>query len=260
MEGFDERRKVPKKKMTRVNKKKKRRNRMLTFFIIVCAIVAFFYFLFNTKLLALKEIEVEGNKLLSKEVIIKTADLTLGENILKLPLEEASYRLKNDSYVKNVNIVRAGAHKIIIRIEERKVVCQYQSGNDYYLIDEDGFILDKKNTALEDTPIILNWPKISFKNKDNFYDNVTGEKLKELIAAISENELVNYIKLISKEADDEVNITFRDNMAVQLGRLEDVSYKIRVLKTLMTKFSESGQKCKMIMFNKGKKPIVILDR
>lgn len=243
----------------RIQRERQRRRSLLRFFLITVIVFAFILFIFNTKLFGLKHIKVIGNKNLSQDEIVKASELEIGENILKQSLTEAKAKIKANPYVEDAHLSRSSKDTVTIEVKERMIAAEFFSDSKYIYIDEKGTVLENSNSYKEGYPLIKNFDKTHLEQGENFYNTEVGASLEELITEISSNNLVKEIKTIEKNADLEVSMNYRSGLVVQLGELKDVRYKMKVLNELMKKFKDKGQVPKMIMFNKGKAPVVVLD-
>lgn len=243
----------------RIRKQRQRRRNLLRFFIITVIVFAFILFIFNTKLFGVKHIKVIGNKNLSTDEIIMSSGLKIGENILKQSLTEAKAKIKMNPYVEDAHLSRSSMDTITIEIKERLIVAQFFSDTNYIYIDEKGTVLENSKSYKDGCPLIKNFDKTHLNQGENFYNTEVGASLEGLITEISTNNLVKEIKTIEKNADLEVSLNYRSGLVVQLGELKDIRYKMKVLNALMIKLKDKGQVPKMIMFNKGKAPVVVLD-
>ena len=243
----------------RIRKQRQRRRNLLRFFIITVIVFAFILFIFNTKLFGVKHIKVIGNKNLSTDEIIMSSGLKIGENILKQSLTAAKAKIKMNPYVEDAHLSRSSMDTITIEIKERLIAAQFFSDTNYIYIDEKGTVLENSKSYKDGCPLIKNFDKTHLNQGENFYNTEVGASLEELITEISTNNLVKEIKTIEKNADLEVSLNYRSGLVVQLGELKDIRYKMKVLNALMIKLKDKGQVPKMIMFNKGKAPVVVLD-
>lgn len=242
----------------RIMKQRQRRRSLLRFFLITVLVFAFILFIFNTKLFGLKKIVVTGNKNLSSEEIIRTSELKIGENILKLSLSEAKAKIKTNPYVDDVHLTRSSKDTVTIEVKERLIAAEFLSDSNYIYIDEKGNVLENNKSYKEGYPLIKNFDKTHLEQGENFYNTEVGASLEELITEISAGGLVKEIKSIEKNADLEVTLNYRSGLVVQLGELKDIRYKMKVLNATMIKLKDKGQIPRMIMFNKGKAPVVVL--
>ena len=85
------------KKIVKLKKKVK-----LTIYSIVLLSIISIYILFSSTMFNLNNIELDGNKRLTKEDIIKYGSISLNENLFQYKLNKIENQLKKNSYIKSV--------------------------------------------------------------------------------------------------------------------------------------------------------------
>jgi len=121
--------------------------------LITAAIIALYapwLYLFD-----LREIEVQGNYRVSTEQIKQAAGFSLGENLLRTPIERATAALRDLPWIKDVAIRRIYPHALEIVVGERAPIAVMRSSADeagLLLLAEGGVIVQ---SAQEIDPSIL---------------------------------------------------------------------------------------------------------
>lgn len=128
---------VSKKKI--VNKKKNNILKWTSLFIILLLILVLFLLsdLFN-----IKKIEVEKNKIVSKEEIISLSGLQINENMFKFLKSKITANIKTNPYIKEVELKRELNGTITIQVEERMATFFLKLEDKYAYIDNQGYILE----------------------------------------------------------------------------------------------------------------------
>jgi cell division protein FtsQ len=103
----------------------------------------FFNFIFSSNFCSIEEVIVKGNDRLCEDEIFCKSRIQLGENIFKLDLEEAINSLKQEAWIKEVEIKRVIPNKIIISLKERKAAAIVHIGEEYYSSNKGGIVLSK---------------------------------------------------------------------------------------------------------------------
>jgi cell division septal protein FtsQ len=104
----------------------------------------------------LKEIEVEGNYLITRQNILQDVSLDSSKDLFDLqPAEIAEEIKKKHPIVKNVDVVRQLPGAIRINVKEAKPIGVFYDGKQRYAIDLDGVILaGLENELVYDLPIV----------------------------------------------------------------------------------------------------------
>ncbi|WP_461615341.1 cell division protein FtsQ/DivIB [Clostridium sp. Marseille-QA1073] len=90
-------------------------------------------------------ITVKGNENLTKEEIIEKSNIKVGENIFTVKTNKAISSVKENPYVITSHIKRKFPNEIIITVEERKAAFYSKLNDEFYIIDNEGIILDKED-------------------------------------------------------------------------------------------------------------------
>lgn len=218
------------------------RNRLIRkIILIVLAIIAIIIFL-ASDFFNVKEINVENNKIVSKEEIISLSQVSNSKNIFGINKNIIKSKIKQNSYVENVIVTRKFPNKLVFKVEERKVKYMIQLGEAYIYINNQGYILDISNEK-KDKPILLGIKTDVSQLKKG--KRLISEDLKKLdivnrIYEVSNNNEI--ISLISKiDISDSKNYTLyleSEKKTVYLGDCSDLNTRILFVKAILEQ--ESG--------------------
>jgi cell division protein FtsQ len=174
------------------NKKRKaayrRGEKMALFFkrgtVVLMAVVICAAVVLGLKTLArqfgVKEIMVSGNYHLDADDIMKTMKIHKGESLLKLHFENIEADLKKNQWIKKVAFRKQYPGTLVVKIAEAEPRALLSMKKRFYLIDEDGAILERiEEGTIPFLPLIKD---IDPKNKKGM-----KEALK-LVAALSGND------------------------------------------------------------------------
>ena len=150
------------------------RKRRIVFRIVkwtsLCAILigGGIYFLLSP-LFNIKTITVTGNSKLTEEELISLSGIQLEENTFQVQTTKTQEKIKQNAYVDTVNISRKLPNEIVIEITERTPTFMLTLGNAYVYMNNQGYLLEVAQNALE-LPIIT-----SFQTKEE--DIIPGNRL-----------------------------------------------------------------------------------
>ena len=108
---------------------------------IVAALATGGWWLYNSPLLSVQDVQIEGNQVVSAEQARAVADLE-GQSIFQPEFAAARERLLLLSIVKDVQIERDWPHGVKITLTERTAWGLWQLGNSRYVIDDEGVVID----------------------------------------------------------------------------------------------------------------------
>ena len=199
-------------------KKRKKKHYFIRLLVVVGVIVAAVCFLMSSYF-DIKQIDVEGVQILKKNQIIKMSGIETGTNIFKLHKKEAEQKLLDSSYIAHVEIKRDFPGTVKITVLERRESAAVKYGNDYLIIDPDGYVLRTvkklpKRTLLSDMKI----KSIEVGKKLEVTDEKQFEQALTLIKAMKETDL--YFKKI-EFTKSKVRAYIYDNL-VCVGEYENI--------------------------------------
>ena len=217
----------------------------IKFYLILIIISVPIYGLYNPIFTIVKEIEISGNKLISKNEIIQSSEL---EN--KIITIFNKQRFLNNLYksldIKKVDIKIESYSKVLILIEERKYTFAINQQDIKGLIDEFGNFHPKKN--LDN---FINLPLLSL------------EKMEDASIGLSLLSLLKKYKLTDKFEVSEIKID--QILGVQIYSMEgqtiligtkDFDDKIKKLKIIFSKAAGKKKKATFIDLRENSKGVV----
>ena len=217
----------------------------IKFYIVLIIISVPIYGFFNPIFTIVKEIEISGNKLISKNEIIQSSEL---EN--KIITIFNKQRFLNYLYksldIKKVDIKMESYSKVLILIEERKYTFAINQQDIKGLIDEFGNFHPKKN--LDN---FINLPLLSL------------EKMEDASIGLSLLSLLKKYKLTDKFEVSEIKID--QILGVQIYSIEgqtiligtkDFDEKIKKLKIIFSKATGKKKKATFIDLRENSKGVV----
>lgn len=169
------------------NKTKKRKiryDRIIIFLIILIIIFSFFSYFFNLKI---TNIYILNNNILSDQEIIEFAELSDYPSTFQNLSFQIENRIKNNIYVKDVNVTKKWFTQVYIDITENRPLFYYEYNKKTILSDK------RETTDFHAIPTVINYIT------DSYYDKFIEEmnKLDEsILSRISE------IKFYPNEVDD----------------------------------------------------------
>jgi cell division protein FtsQ len=102
----------------------------------------------------LEKVNVEGNRFLGAEEVVKAAALPVGENMFKLDLEKAGENIKTLDWVERVFIERRLPRAVLISVRERQPVALLDNGL-LFGLDAQGRVLPPSNELMRvDLPLV----------------------------------------------------------------------------------------------------------
>src|SRR6266699_2723869 len=125
-----------------------RRVLVLIFSGVVAVIAAFYgtqFLLYSPSMLLLKpdQIEVNGNRIVSREAVLQQFVHDRNRSVLRVPLEARRSQLEQIPWVESASVQRILPNRLRIELTERTPVAFARNGGELALIDVHGVILDR---------------------------------------------------------------------------------------------------------------------
>lgn len=185
-----------------------------------------------------REITVEGNARLSKETILRQADIKLNENILGINLKVLRNNLLADPWIAQAEVERELPDAIHIRIKEQVPVAVVELNRPFFLSEQGEIFKPVEPPDSTDVPLVTGL-KLSDIDPGNPGRSRALQAIMEVIRLTRlHGSVLPSQSLHSIHADPEMGLTlfgFTNRMAVKLG-FEDYEAKFDRLRDMIAYF------------------------
>ncbi|MFR7874521.1 MAG: cell division protein FtsQ/DivIB [Christensenellales bacterium] len=185
------------------------------------------------------EVDVTGNKRLSKEQVVDLSGIETDENIFKENLSSSKKSIKQSGYIENVNIKRILPNKVEINIVEREATFASKFGNGYIYLNNQGYILEinEKNDNLPElVGLSTSGESVAEGNRLN---NTDLKKLSVVLKIMSTANVKNIFSLINRiDVTDESNYKLyfdSEQKVAYLGDCSDLETRMLYLASILEK-------------------------
>lgn len=165
------------------------------------------------------EVDVTGNKRLSKEQVVDLSGIETDENIFKENLSDSKKSIKQSGYIESVNIKRILPNKVEINIVERENTFASKFGNGYIYLNNQGYILEinEKNDNLPElVGLSTSGESVAEGNRLN---NADLKKLSVVLKIMSTANVKNISGLINR-----IDITDESNYKLYFDSEQKIAY------------------------------------
>lgn len=228
--------KKPKKKKKQKKKKKRRLNIkkillfLLKIILTLAAVTGIILFLFVSPVFNIDEITVTGAHEISESVYLAMAGLETGENIFSINKTGIISEIKKEPYVETVEVNTIYPRKVEINIVERKTSYITEQNGEYYYLDKNGYLLEKKLAPIEALVIKgnkTNLQEIEIGGRINSEDLLRFNDLIKIIDAVQNNGIE--AEITSVDISDHNNYILEleeEKKTIMLGDSSDLSAKM----------------------------------
>jgi cell division protein FtsQ len=98
------------------------------------------YAAMRSPIFTVQQVRVVGAETLDQSDLVQRSDLR-GKNMLRLPLDEALARLREQPQIKSVSVSRAWPNALTIKVEERLPFAYWSVAGRDYVVDREGYVL-----------------------------------------------------------------------------------------------------------------------
>lgn len=205
--------------------------------VLIIALIASFIFFMMSPLFNVIEIKVLNNQKISTDSIISLSGLQLGENIYKTSSKRIAKNIKQEPYIDTVKVSRKLPNIIEISVEERIVTYMLEYANSYAYINNQGYILEISQEAIQ-VPIIFGY---STKEEDiklgNRINSADLEKLQIVLKIIESANVNDMGGLITKiDISNKQNYTLileSEKKTIYIGDASNLSHRMPYIKEVI---------------------------
>ncbi len=183
------------------NKKRINTSKVVIIFSLILIVVIVLYTSLNSGIFNSDNIEIEGNKYVESEYIIKALEVNNNKNIFRYNIKDMEEILLNNKYIDKVEIKRLLPNTLKVSIIEKEIVANLYNEEIYCIKDMEEILLNNKYIdKVEIKRLLPNTLKVSIIEK-------------EIVANLYNEEIYCYI---DKEGNfiDEIDENNKDNEVI----------------------------------------------
>lgn len=226
----------------------------ILFMIIGLGAIAIFLAL-NHSYFNIDKINIQGNFKNTDEEIIESLGFQVGDNILKIDLEQGEKNILNKPGIDQVEISRIIPNTINISLKEVLDIGYIQDLEHTYIVDKDGNVKSgdiedfSRNEIIEFKSVNTDSLSIGMNiaQDPNFAEIINNLKLYDYYTKIDSIDLGNL---------KEIEIVFHDGIKVILNN-ENIQKDLKNLSVLLKTIDTQGINAVEIIMNVGENPVII---
>lgn len=236
------------------NKKRINTSKVVIIFSLILIVVIVLYTSLNSGIFNSDNIEIEGNKYVESEYIIKALEVNNNKNIFRYNIKDMEEILLNNKYIDKVEIKRLLPNILKVSIIEKEIVANLYNEEIYCYIDKEGNFIDEIDENNKDNEVITvhidynktDSQKIKFKNEEN------KKRLLYLLEYIKEEGIYKKIDNIDMTKPNSINMSTKEDINILLNSDEELKYNISRLAMILADLQNKKQKGGEIDLSTGK--------
>ncbi len=206
---------------------RRRRRRALLWITagLVLTVGGLLAYLILSPVLALKELRVEGNTLVSTEEVSAALQPLMGVSLTRLPDDRVEALLADMAPIEDVRVAAEPPSTLVVSLRERVPVAIVQNGKEFVLIDAQGRQLKSvPDRAAVKLPLI-----------DGGTGAVESEVFRSITAVLADlpPEILSRLHHASARSVDSVSLSLSGNQRIFWGSAERNASKAKVLAALL---------------------------
>lgn len=245
--------------MTVKRKKKIKRNIILFIFLTIVISGISYYAVLNLDMFNIKKIYIKGTKYTDEERLIASLGFREGDNILDAKKVDFNPVLKNEPFVKDIDVRLKFPNKVYLDITEYE---------EFAVLDDDRKInITDKLRVLSIEDYIYNENLLKIKNlryqaaelgKEIKVENIGNNRKKmiELFSYIQKSDTKKYIDYMEMSNLKEIVILLKTGEKVYLGSIEYGDYNYKFFEEIFSDLKKKNKDFISIDFTKGKRAVV----
>ncbi len=236
------------------NKKRINTSKVVIIFSLILIVVIVLYTSLNSGIFNSDNIEIEGNKYVESEYIIKALEVNNNKNIFRYNIKDMEEILLNNKYIDKVEIKRLLPNTLKVSIIEKEIVANLYNEEIYCYIDKEGNFIDEIDENNKDNEVItvhIDYNKtdsqeIKFKNEEN------KKRLLYLLEYIKEEGIYKKIDNIDMTKPNSINMGTKEDINILLNSDEELKYNISRLAMILADLQNKKRKGGEIDLSTGK--------
>ena len=209
-------------------------------------------------------IEIIGNMNASKVEIYDTAKSHLGSNIFYDSFIDSKKQIMKNPYIVGVKVKKTLPNKITIQVQEKVAVFYGVVNNNYYVLDSNGIVLEKRSN-IKDMKLVklvgFNYEKCEVGKLIGLIDDRKINDIKEITNIINEYRKTNSNSNItmvdvSNVLDEKI---FTGDICIKFGTTEDLKNKFNKAINIITQLKYQKAKGYVDVSSTGN-PVVFISK
>jgi cell division protein FtsQ len=233
---------------------RRKRLRLLVAFIVVIVLASLSWRIYNSSLFEVREIRVEGNRMVKKDDILRRAGVERGMNLVKISARDVKERVQAEPWIQDVRVVKEYPDRLTLKISERKPIASIRNEGGIFVVDKDGYIW-KNNRAIGRLPEVRDLPAPKIK----IGERLEVRELRNALLCLNSMDASTYSLIVSLSAPSVENLTLQltNGVLVSYGEALETVKKNYVLGLILSQARLKGEKLARIDLRVPSHPVVI---
>ncbi len=219
------------------------RSGRLTGFLVMLAAVCALVLLVRSRMFVISEIEVTGNSAKSASEIAGLSGLRLGMNIFSVKKDEIERNISRDNYVELLNVDIEMPDKVTLEVRERTACAAVNCAGVILVIDEDGFILERRANVPDGNLVIISGMNISAGAQARRIESNTPGQTDtacRVLDAIRTAQVQGLVSELNVSDQENLYLVSQSGIQVLLGDDTQLEEKLDWMQAVLQKLTRAG--------------------
>ncbi len=211
--------------------------------LVLAGVMLFGWWVYRSPLLTVQEVSVKGNQVLSAEAIQSVADVK-GSSIIRPDFEAARQRLLALPLVKDAQVGRDWPNGARITVMERAPWGVWQAGQQRYVVDDEGVVLDPDGRSLpapEGTPVIVQTDAAQATLSAGDGVDAGAVAVARQLVATAEQTLGRPVVGLEFSQSVGLTVVLAGDLRAVFGDAQDYEFKVATLSAVLAQAQANGQ-------------------
>lgn len=225
---------------TSERKDRPRLSKEFILFLILSIVFATAVALALSPLMAIDQVEVQGQRALTQDKVLALAGEPIGQNLFSYPKTKAALALTSHPYVESATIHRQLPHKLVIQLEERRPVGILLSKGYYLQFSDKGLLLDTTRTLKgSNLPLVTGIALNKVPPPGEPIRDETFQEVLKIVTSMSD-DLLDNIQELNIAKNKNILAYTSSGIEVRIGDATDIQKRMQALDDIMKQIVLSG--------------------
>lgn len=226
----------------RYRKRKKAARQTMTMAVLTIGVIAALLVIMCSQVFVVRDVMVVGNRNLLREEVVTQSGVEIGDNLLSISSQKLRERLEQNRYIEYLSHGFDYRGTLTIRINERLGMAVVNELGLYYVLDEDGMVLEVAGSAY---PVEVAGPRVTgFKTDPNsritvgerlpVHDRAQLEGMQLVLSAMEETNMLARTSLLDVSNMENMYIMTAEGSKVVLGDTSDMRTKLLIAREVLS--------------------------